>query len=198
MHSRVRLFRVATNLGVVGEATFSFLTVQFHRQHKYQLGLLNWVPRWLVNELSCIKKTVKNRSFILRLTSTGAKERLALGKKANLYSMISMWLYFTDRHQCLVILMHLAFILWDLFKEVYAWLRALGNDNILKIGKHKRKQKKTCFICKKTCYPFSISKFYTCTSSLKPFSNSALTRISFCIHPSGKVLAQTPSPTSSF
>ena len=198
MHSRVRLFRVATSLGVVGEAHFGLPDVQFHRQHKYQLGLLNWVPRWLVNELSCIKKDCQKQIFMLRLTSTGAKEHLALGKKTNLYSMINMWLYFTDRHQCLVILMHLAFILWDLFKEAYAWLSALGNDNTLKIRKHKRKQKKTCFICKKTCYPFSISKFYTCISSLKSFSNSTLTRMSFCIHPSGKVLAHTPFPTSSF
>lgn len=109
---------------------------------------------------SMYEKTVKSRSFMSGLTSTGARERLALGKKANLYSMISVWLYFTDKHQCLVILMHLAFILWDLFKEVYAWLRALANDNI-KIGKQKKK-KKTCFICKKARSPFSTSKFYTC------------------------------------
>ena len=31
MHSRVRLFRVATSLGVVGEAPFGLRDVQFHR-----------------------------------------------------------------------------------------------------------------------------------------------------------------------
>lgn len=36
------------------------------------------------------EKTVKNRSFMLGLTSTGARELLALGKKENLYSMISV------------------------------------------------------------------------------------------------------------
>ena len=59
MDSRVRLFRAATNLGGVEEAPFGLLEVQFHRQHKQQLGLLNCVPRWLVNELSCIKRLSK-------------------------------------------------------------------------------------------------------------------------------------------
>jgi hypothetical protein len=35
------------------------------------------------------EKAVRNGSFMLGFTSTGARERLALGKKANLYSMIS-------------------------------------------------------------------------------------------------------------
>lgn len=102
---------------------------------------------------SMYEKTVKTRSFMLGLTSTGAREHLALGKKANLYSMISVWLYFTDRHQCLVILMHLPFILWDLFKEAYTWLRALANDNI-KIGKHKKKKKNCSFV--KRLAPLSV------------------------------------------